>query len=252
MELISFDTYKDICILKMTNRTTNAINLDLVQELSKFINDVRTDKYICGLVLSSANEKFFSIGFDIPNLINKPVEDFLNFYRSFNQICIDIFTLPKPTIAAIPGHAIAGGCILALCCDYRFISDGRNLVGLNEIKLGVPIPYPADCILRQLVSPINARDIVNEGNFYKPKEAQQIGLVDRILPSKDLLTESINKISSFCAPLSLSAYAEIKQNRVEGVKVDILSQLKKKEEIFVQLWQSEETQLNLKKASEKF
>lgn len=74
-----------------------------------------------------------------------------------------LYTLPKPVVAAITGHAIAGGCILALCCDYRFISEGRKLMGLNEVKLGVPVPYLADRVLHALVGTRYAREIIESG-----------------------------------------------------------------------------------------
>jgi len=138
--------------------------------LAGIIEKIKHDANVKGIVLTSSNEKFFSIGFDIPGLFEFSKEDLSNFYRSFNQLSIALNTLPKPTIAAITGHAIAGGCILALCCDYRFIAEGRKLMGPNEIKLGVPIPYPADCILRSLVGTRNAREITDNGDFYEPEK----------------------------------------------------------------------------------
>jgi enoyl-CoA hydratase/carnithine racemase len=78
---------------------------------------------------------------------------------ALDSMCLEMLTISKPLVAGIAGHAIAGGCILSLCCDYRFISEGRKLIGLNEIKLGVPVPYVADCILRKLIGHRLARDV---------------------------------------------------------------------------------------------
>ena len=109
-----------------------------------------------------------------------------------------LFTFPKPTAAAISGHAIAGGCILTLCCDYRYIAEGRKLMGLNEIKLGVPVPYVADCILRSLVGFRHAREIMESGDFYQPETSFQKGLVDAVLPLENVLAPVASRVDIFC------------------------------------------------------
>ncbi|MEE8391251.1 MAG: enoyl-CoA hydratase/isomerase family protein [Anaerolineae bacterium] len=144
---ILYTEYRDrVAIVKLNRPVTNALNLQLVDELTETLQNVRHDANVHSLVLGSSNEKFFSIGFDIPQLFELDRESFTKFYQAFNRVCLDLYTLPKPTVAAIPGHAIAGGCILALCCDYRLIAQGRKLMGLNEIKLGVPISIKSPSI----------------------------------------------------------------------------------------------------------
>jgi enoyl-CoA hydratase/carnithine racemase len=98
--------------------------MELVDELGKLLERIEHDSSVSALVLGSSNDKFLSIGFDIPRLFELPREDFTTFFSEFNRVCLSLYTLPKPTIAAITGHAVAGGCILALCCDYRFIAEG--------------------------------------------------------------------------------------------------------------------------------
>lgn len=155
MKLIRREYRDRVAILKLNRGIINALNLQLVNQLAENLQKVRDDSDVHSLVLCSSNEKFFSIGFDIPELFKLTRKDFRVFYQAFNRVCMDLYTLPKPTIAAITGHAIAGGCILALCCDYRFIAEGRKLMGLNEIKLGIPVPYPGDCILRHVAGTRN-------------------------------------------------------------------------------------------------
>ncbi|MFH2057592.1 MAG: enoyl-CoA hydratase-related protein [Pseudomonadota bacterium] len=72
----------------------------------------------------------------------------VDFFQRFNQLTLDLYTLPLPTACAISGHAIGGRNILALTGDYRFMAEGKKRIGLNEIQLGVPVPYLADLILR--------------------------------------------------------------------------------------------------------
>lgn len=251
MELIQIEHENNIAIVKLNRGVTNAINLQLVNKLAEHLQNIKKDPAVHSLVLSSSNEKFFSIGLDVPELFDLSKEDFMHFYKRFNQLCLSLYALPKLTIAAITGHAIAGGCILALCCDYRFIAKGKKLMGLNEIKLAVPVPYPADCILRDLVGTRNARNIMYYAEFYPPEELLQLGVIDQVLPLEEVLPKSIEKAKSMDA-LPQEAFEIIKHNRIEKVEEQILKHLGEKEELFVDCWYSDEGRRRLKEAIEKF
>ena len=144
MKWINAVTEDSVRILKLNRGVTNAINAELLKELEDSLREISNDPEICALVLTSANNKFFSAGFDIPELYPQEPSGFKDFFRSFNRICLDLYTLPCPTVAALTGHTVAGGFILASCCDYRFMAQGKKLCGLNEIQIGVPVPYIAD------------------------------------------------------------------------------------------------------------
>jgi enoyl-CoA hydratase/carnithine racemase len=251
MNTIQLEHHNHVAIAKLSRGVTNAINLEMIDELSETLQKIKDDPEARGLVLTSANEKFFSIGLDIPWLFPLGREDFASFYRAFNHLCIDLFTLPKPTVAAVTGHATAGGCILALCCDYRIIAQGRKLMGLNEIKLGVPVPYPADCILRDLAGSRIARDVIYSGEFFEGDTLLEMGMVAEVLPLGQVIPRAIEKAGSL-GSTSLEAFAMIKRNRVERVKADILANLEKKEQFFVACWYSPQARQRLKEAMDKF
>lgn len=240
-----------VFLIKLSKGVTNALDLPLVNELTTTLQTVKNNPDVHALVLGSSSDKFFSIGFDIPQLFELSQQDFQHFYQAFNRVCIELFTLPKPTVAAITGHAVAGGCILTLCCDYRFIADGRKLMGLNEIKLGVPVPYPGDCILRHLVGVRHARDIMDTGDFYQPEALLDMGVVDQVLPQEQVQPESIEK-AALLGALPQEAFAIIKRNRVEPIETQIRSRLEKKEQLFLEHWYSHEVRERLKAAMEKF
>ena len=237
-------------VITLAHGITNALSPELVTALTTCLKKVTNDSCITGVVLSSSNDKFFSIGLDIPQLYDFDKKEFYAFYHAFNRMCITLYTLPKPTVAAVTGHAVAGGCILALCCDYRFIAEGRRLMGLNEIKLGVPVPYPADCILQHM-GVGTARDIMCTGAFYLPEQLAEMGVVDQVLPLTDVLPKAIEKAQTLGA-LPQKAYALIKRGRVEGVEQQILNRLTEKEQLFLGCWFSDEARTRLKKAMEKF
>ncbi len=251
MKMIRIEHHGEVAIVKLDRGVTNTIDLQLVEELSETLQGVTHDPGVHSLVLGSSNERFFSIGFDIPQLFGLARQDFKFFYQTFNRVCMDLYTLPKPTIAAITGHAIAGGCILALCCDYRFIAQGRKLMGLNEIRLGVPVPYLADCVLRHIVGVRYARDIMDIGEFYQPEESLQMGIVDQVLPLEQVLPKSIEK-ARLLGGSPQEAFAMIKRNRVERVEAQVLMRLAEKERFFVDRWYSDEARERLREAMEKF
>ncbi len=251
MNLISSQLKDQILIVKLNRGVINAIDLEMVNELSAALREAEQDPGVGGLVLTSANDKFFSIGLDIPGLFPLSRKDFTSFYKAFNRLCIDLFRLPKPTVAAITGHAIAGGCILALCCDYRLIAEGRKFMGLNEIKLGVPVPYAADCILRHLLGFRIARDIMDGGEFYAGERLLELGMVDEVLPLSQLIPEAREKATSLAEKFP-QAFARIKGNRVEPVREEILQRLEEKENDFIELWYSPAARQALKEAMNKF
>ena len=251
MKFIDVVIRENVAIIKLSREVTNAINLKLIQELSDYLRTAKDDTNISGLVLTSANEKFFSIGFDIPALIKLEKKDFREFYQAFNKLCVDLYTFPKPIVAAITGHAVAGGCILTICCDYRFIAEGKKLMGLNEIKLGVPLPYPADCILRQIVDDRNVRRILYTGDFFPPEETIKMGLVDGVMPLEQVLPGSTEKVKAIESS-SLDAFRMIKQNRTEKVEAQIRASLCDKEEAFIKSWYSDKTRAKLEAALDKF
>jgi len=251
MNLISVEFLDKVALINFSHATTNAINLELITELRRLLGEINANPDIKGLVLTSNNQKFFSIGFNIPQLYDLSPEEFTGFYQSFNQTCIELLVFPKPTIAAITGHAIAGGCILTLCCDFRMIMDGHKLMGLNEVKLGVPIPYPAACILPHIVGHQNARTITFTGDFYPPLEAQKMGLVDEIMPPEELIHACITKAAGI-GSTSAESFGIIKNNLIQPIVRVIQEGSAQQDQRFVEQWFMEATRKRLQEAMDKF
>ena len=213
---------------------------------------IQADRKIEAAVLTGFGIKAFVSGADIRELaaLQAPEEGIALASRG-QRVLNAIENLGKPVVAAIIGHAIAGGCILALCCDYRFIAEGKKLMGLNEIKLGVPVPYPADRILQNLIGWRMARDVIDGGEFYGGQELFEKGMVDQVLPMEDVLPRAIEKAETLSAS-SPEAFALIKRNRTEPVKTEILAELDERERRFVERWYSPEARERLDEAIEKF
>ncbi|MBW2516768.1 MAG: enoyl-CoA hydratase/isomerase family protein, partial [Deltaproteobacteria bacterium] len=137
MPRVNLEAHEDIALLQLNSGVTNAISPELVDDLGKALIGIK-DQFK-GMVLAGG-DKFFCIGLDLPGLLQLGRAEMMDFYVTLNRAVLDLYTLPIPTASAIGGHATAGGAILALSTDFRLIAAGRKFIGLNEVKLGVPVP----------------------------------------------------------------------------------------------------------------
>jgi enoyl-CoA hydratase/carnithine racemase len=251
MELVREDRRDGVARLTLCRGVTNPLSLELLRELAGCLELAMLDEDVRALVLSSESDKFFSIGFDLPRLIELDREGFTAYYRTFNRLSMDLYVFPKPTVAAITGHAIAGGCILALCCDERYIASGRKLMGLNEVKLGVPVPYPGDCILRQVVGSRTAREIMEGGEFFPADDLLEMGMVDRVTPQEEVEPASVERAVAL-GSFPSDAFSVIKRNRTALVEAEVEAHVEEDERTFLDCWFSEGTRRLLAEAAEKF
>ncbi|MBI9086002.1 MAG: enoyl-CoA hydratase/isomerase family protein [Desulfobacterales bacterium] len=248
MAQVQIEERGDIAVLRLTNGVTNAIGPEMIRDLSGAVAQIRENFH--GMVLAGG-EKFFSMGFDLPNLLTLDRQGMADFFYGFNDACMAIYTLPMPTVFAAAGHAVAGGHILALACDYRLAAEGKTKFGLNEVRLGVPVPYLSDLIQRQIVSDRSARQILYRGDLIPVADAVVMGLVDEVV-AKDALEERAVAFVSELVALPAPAFAAIKENRVEAVREQYEKRYVKKNEAFLDLWLSPETQARLAEAAKKF
>jgi enoyl-CoA hydratase/carnithine racemase len=251
MKWIEAETDDGVTILKLNHGITNAINGELVKELRESLRHLQGQSEVKALVLTSANEKFFSIGFDLPELFSMTPGDFEEFFTGYNHLCLELYTLPRPTVAALTGHTIAGGFILASCCDYRFFIEGKKYCALNEVNLGVPVPFLADLVLRQLVGDRQATEIMYTGRLITAEEALRMGYVDALFPPDQIRSQALNK-ARFLGNLPAEALRRIKENRTAGLAGEIRGRLEEDIKTFLKFWYMAEARERLKEAIKKF
>lgn len=249
--MVHTEYHEGVVLIKLDRGITNALNQKFLNELLESLERVKEDPRVRSIVLSSSNDKFFCIGYDVKELYTVSKKEFTNFFKTFTNVCMNLYTLPKPTVAAITGHAIAGGCALTLCCDYRFIAEGRKLMGFNVLKLGLPVPYLINCILQRTVGTRVTRDIADTGELYPPEQLLEMGMVDQVLPLKDVIPHSLEKAHALGA-LPQKSYAITKHDRVEWIEAQSSTYLAEKELSFVECFFSDEARSLLKEAMEKF
>jgi enoyl-CoA hydratase/carnithine racemase len=248
MSVLVTEYVDNIAILRMVSGVTNPISLDLVNEMSESLVDIKTKAR--GMILCGGG-KFFCIGLDLPNLLKLDRSAMSVFLRNFTDLTVDLFTLSIPSICALSGHAIAGGCVFALTGDYRIASTENKKIGLNEIKLGVPVPYIADMMLRHTVGDRIALQMLYSGEFIPFNQARDIGLIDEICPTEKIENLAMEKISKIASHPN-QAFSAMKASKVEQIKARYEKNWEATNQVFLNCWFSEPGQTLLRDASKKF
>ncbi|MBW2487838.1 MAG: enoyl-CoA hydratase/isomerase family protein [Deltaproteobacteria bacterium] len=248
MPRVNLEAHEDIALLQLNSGVTNAISPELVDDLGKALIGIK-DQFK-GMVLAGG-DKFFCIGLDLPGLLQLGRAEMIDFYVTLNQAVLDLYTLPIPTASAIAGHATAGGAILALSTDFRLIAAGRKFIGLNEVKLGVPVPALADLILRQIVGDRRATEMVFSGEFLEPEQSLEFSLVDAVVSFEDVEKEAVAKISALTA-VPTRGLALAKKNRVEAVRSQYDKIRQSDADDFLNCWFDPAVQKLLREAAQKF
>jgi len=248
MAKVVLEDHGKIAVLRLTNGVTNAIGAEVVRDLSTALSAIR--KRSRGLVLAG-NTKFFSIGLDLPELLTLDRDGMSGFWNRFEDLVLDLYTLPIPTACAIAGHATGGGAVLALACDFRFMANGRKLIALNEVKIGLPVPWLADRMLRQIVSDRVAVEVEFRSAFLGPEEANGAGLGDGICAEGEVEARAVEKISELAAMPSI-AFSLTKQHRTRDIPTQFKAIRHDLNRAFMDCWFAPSTQTLLKEAATKF
>jgi enoyl-CoA hydratase len=170
-----------LATLEISRGHGNAINGGLVDDLIEACRQAEDDPAVRGLMLASSG-KLFCPGLDLQELIEYDRAAMGEFLDRFNRCILALYTFSKPMLARVHGHAIAGGCVLALTADWRVLCEGA-MVGLNEVRVGVPFPYGVCMILREAAS-TRVEEVALFGRNYKGDEAVAAGLVHEIHPAE--------------------------------------------------------------------
>ncbi|MDH3454176.1 MAG: enoyl-CoA hydratase/isomerase family protein [Desulfuromonadales bacterium] len=248
MSKVTVTMQGETAVLRLDNGATNAISSELVADLTAAVAQVRASAR--GLVLAG-NQKFFSIGFNLPELVQLDHAAMTEFFTRFDLLCLDLYTLAMPSACAMTGHAVAGGNVLALTCDFRFAAEGKKLIGLNEATIGLPVPYLPDLILRQVVGDRAATEMMYHGQFLPSSRAAEIGLVDAVLPLAEVEEQAVAKVNTLAA-LPRGAFAIIKENRTEAVRRNYELYSRAKLARMLECWFDDSVQTLLKEAAKSF
>lgn len=197
-------------------KVLNALNRKTVEELGDALNRAREDSSVRVLILTGAGEKSFVAGADINELAQRTPVDGKDFSLFGQEIFHRLETMGKPSIAAINGFALGGGCELALSCTMRIASKNARL-GQPEVKLGIIPGYGGSQRLARLCGKGIAHELILSGEMISADEALRVGLVNRVVEQAELIptAESIAKKIAANAPLAVKFAMEAVEHGME-------------------------------------
>jgi enoyl-CoA hydratase len=206
----------------MHRKGNNAIAEDLMQELDHAFTELGGDAAVRVVVLSSAYEKYFSVGADLSAMvsIDRSAPDAADQIKAFvsrtNAHFSAVERCPKPVIAAIRGHALGGGSELALCCDYRImVEDGRSRIGQTESSLGIIPGAGGTQRLPRLIGKARAMRYLIESSRLSAAQAEAAGWVDRAVPPEEF-DGAVDELATRLAKAATFAIAMIKDSVGRG------------------------------------
>ena len=181
MKYIQLEPQGDIAILRINRpEALNAMNLDVISELSKMIDIIAADESIKAVVITGAGERSFCAGADISYMVNIDPMQAEKYATSAQDVINKVDRLEKPVIAAVNGFALGGGCELAMACDIRIASSNAK-IGQPEVTIGIPPGWGGTQRLMRLVGPAKAKELIFSGKMITADAAYQMGLVNTVI-----------------------------------------------------------------------
>lgn len=228
----------------MNNLPVNSLGSRLIEDMITSIEEVKSKK--CrGLILTSAAPTVFCAGLHLPELYNPDLSAFRKFYYLFQELNYQLYSAPFLTVAAITGHAPAGGCCLSLTTDFRVMTNNAETpfrIGLNEAAIGIAAPAWLQQMLGDVIGKRQAAQALLSSTLFTTEEAFRVGLVDEMGTDRE---DTLKK-----AELYIDMYREVEMIGLIETKLtnrqEFLEMFRQKREFdilnFTRVTQSEEAQ----------
>lgn len=245
MNFIHLLISENIATIVLNRPKVNALNETVVEELRECFQRVADDSNVKAVILT-AEGSFFSFGLDVPEFLSYSKDSFIKFLTKFTDLYGYIFTFPKPVVAALNGHTIAGGCMIAIACDYRLMVAGKGRISLNELTFGSTVFAGSVEMLKFLIGGRNAELALYTGAMYSAEEAKELGLIHEVV-SKENLRDSAQRVAGDFAKKDSRAFGSVKML----LRKQAWEEKKRREKDsiieFADIWYSESTWKNLEK-----
>jgi len=239
---MTLEHHGDVAVLRLEAGKANAIDTALLDRL-----EAGRAAALAGparALVVTGYERFFCAGLDLVGLSTLDRPAMGAFMRRFNQVMGDLFACPLPVVAAVNGHAIAGGCVLAMCADQRVLVDGGARLGTNEVPLGVGLPPSALEPIRWQLTPAVAFRVLLRGELFEPDEALELGLVQELAPADAVLERAVARAAELGA-LPGPAFAQAKEALRRPATAAIRGLTDADEAAWLDTWFSPEARANV-------
>ncbi len=238
-ENIIFEIKNNIALITINRpKTLNALNTDLLSEIFKALEEVEKNPDIRVLILTGSGEKAFVAGADITELAELNTLAAKFFAANGHKTMSKLQDLPIPVIAAVNGFALGGGLELALACDFIYASDNAKF-GLPEITLGLIPGFGGTQRLSRIIGKNQAKELIFTGKMMSATQAAQMGFVNKVVSSKELMDETLKTAKAIASKGSISLNMA-KQTINQGLDVDLATGCKMEIDAFALCMASED------------
>lgn len=228
----------------------NALDFELVGELRAAIGELASGASAPPLLVTSAHGTVFSPGWNLKRLAASDRAEISAFLAAFNGLILDLFSYRGPTAAAINGHAVAGGCLLAMACDLRFMVSGGCRIGLAELNLGVPVPKSSVTMLAARLAPWVVDDLIFGGDGFTPTEALTRGIIHRKTSAESLVRTAEQALGTLTSKPRAGVEAS-KRFRYQATWTAMAETPAEDDEAFVDAWFSAAAQRRIAATAKK-
>ena len=226
-----------VTIVQFDHGPVSALDLEFLLALRAELAELADSEM--ALVLTGTGSAF-SAGVDLFRILDGGADYAAQFIPALSGAFEDVFAYRRPVVAAVNGHAIAGGCVIASCADHRFMADGRGRIGAPELLVGVAFPASALAAIRCAMGDVGVADLVYSGVTLLTAEAQRRGLVDEVVPEAELLDRAVAKAEQL-ASIPATVFAHTKRSLRDRYWTEMDETGRQRDVEMLEVWKSPET-----------
>ncbi|MCC6850621.1 MAG: enoyl-CoA hydratase/isomerase family protein [Deltaproteobacteria bacterium] len=205
---VATQRHGEIVVLRFDHPPVNAFDLEVAAAIERALDEALAEEP--GAIILTGTGRCFSAGLNLKVVPRYDAAEQRAMLDRANRVLARLYACPVPTVAAVNGHAIAAGLVLALACDHRVGPDRGAHFGLTEVRVGIPFPAAAMAVVRAELTPAAARTLALLGRRIDAGAAEALGLIDETRAPGDVLSRAL-AVAADLATLPRGAYARIKQ-----------------------------------------
>ena len=237
---VAVERIDGVAVVRLKRGKGNALSPALVEELLEALRRPEVAKESQALVLTGEG-RFFSTGLDLIELARLDRAGMVLFLDRLQGLLASLYVWSRPVVAAVNGHAVAGGCLLSLCADWRVVAQGEARMGLNEITLGLPLPQAGLEIVRAQLPPPLFAEVVYGGQTHPPEDALRLRLADEVVGPDRVLAAALERARAWSRHPAV-AFHHMKAAMRDPVLLRIRDRHDQHQEEWVDVWFSQPAQ----------
>jgi enoyl-CoA hydratase len=233
---VTVESRGELAVVRLDRPPANALNPEVLEQFEAAREELAADPP--GAVVITGRGRFFSAGVDLKLVPTMTRDDQRAMVNGINRLVLGWYGFPRPVVAAVTGHAIAGGMVIALCADYR-VGASEGKLGLTELRAGVPYPVAAIALVRAELAAPAARALALRAHLVEPEDALRLGLVDE-LAGPDEVFERACDLAHEMAQFGGDSYGRTKQE-LRGKTLERIQQAVDAGDPLLEAWLDEDS-----------